>query len=759
MIEQICRPVYTIDKTMLEYTFPLGIDVLEQAIGTQKSLFMKFVLRLRTSDNAVTFRYISTKSSIRRENLIEKCQTPMQLDVNLADLLHFDILQGLLDNNAYTDVNQTSEYTIDTPGSSQTAVIIQQQSLAIPLTFLLSMDKTAFPTNNVHNAYAIDVVSVFTMYFISNVKKNSMIRLLNTGAGFSQLPDGSLVPDSDLLRICPLHRIEGVYGCIARFEIQHGMYEFERTAGFPIATDPDLCNNVAETWAQYQQNPSRKFVRDIATHASNVRRHFRVDEISRKAYVISHDVPWSQAELDNNEAFSRLQYPQHSISIFAIKLDMQTSVSPAPNIQNILLYISMRISVDLAFFSETAMSNRAQICGILSSVTGVHANNIEILPGEYIGATMMQFILVLHIPWIRSSYQNRYVRQLTTHLSNPKTHISMRLQAMFDQRIASWALHTTNSSLEIVQVQADFPNDIHSRRLLSTPDINVSSSTPSHGPPRVSPSSQSNTKNEATKFFVRSYDRIENSDSMLAFWSTAGQFSRMVVFTLRYSLTAYCFMDELQNLKAIDKVLAVAIDSASNSSVASIKVAAFAPTTVIVCPSQNSVDSIITGRTSTIQDVAIIRLDVEVVLYYHNAGTFGMTASKDLQSAGVEKIMVIWTKHNLSQIDIALDTRAFHSDGSLISAGKSLNESTSQTHMSDSSWIGISVGGVVLISIVAFVGYRMYVVTPSYPDASTPLQQYRPLVVVNTSEYNMWSNNQLEILRHNTDPCMVNMQY
>jgi len=264
-----------------------------------------------------------------------------------------------------------------------------------------------------------------------------------------------------------------------RFEIQNGVYEFEQTAGFPIAADPDLYSNVAETWAQYQQNPSREFVRNIATHASNVRRHFRVDGISRKAFVISHNVPWSQAELDNNEAFSRLQYPQHSISIFAIKLDLQPSVSPKPQNENILRYISMQISADLAFFSETAMSNRAEICGIMSSVTGVHAKNIEILSGEHVGAGMMQFILVLHVPWIRSSYQNRYVHQLTTHSSNPKTHISMRLQAMFDQRITSWALYTTNSSLEIVQVQVDFPNEIQRRRLLSTPDIYVSSSTPS----------------------------------------------------------------------------------------------------------------------------------------------------------------------------------------------------------------------------------------------------------------------------------------
>jgi len=44
---QTCRPVYSNGNTKLEYTFPLGMHVLEEAVGTQKSLFMKFMLRLR----------------------------------------------------------------------------------------------------------------------------------------------------------------------------------------------------------------------------------------------------------------------------------------------------------------------------------------------------------------------------------------------------------------------------------------------------------------------------------------------------------------------------------------------------------------------------------------------------------------------------------------------------------------------------------------------------------------------------------------
>ena len=200
-------------------------------MGTQKSLFMKFMLRLRTAGNSRVFKYISTKSAIRRENFVEKCQVAVRLDVNLGELLKFDMLVGLLGGARDMHINTTAIYA--DVAASQQATFIQQMSLSTPLTFVLRLDETAMATG-AYDAYEIDVVTVFTMYFLSNVKKNSALRLLQAGLGFSQAPDGSLLPDDDLLRICPLHRIEGVYGCIARFEVQHSMYELNRRPYFQL---------------------------------------------------------------------------------------------------------------------------------------------------------------------------------------------------------------------------------------------------------------------------------------------------------------------------------------------------------------------------------------------------------------------------------------------------------------------------------------------------------------------------------------------
>ena len=737
--EQICRPVYNVDKTRLEYTFPLGMHVLEEAVGTQKSLFMKFILRLRTGDNSRMFRSISTRSVIRREDFLEQCQVPVRLDVNLAHLLKFDVLQGLLDSTS-DNTSTTSMYSSDKTGSPQSATIMQQQSLTIPLTFVFRLDKTALSAST---AYEVDLVTIFTMYFISNVKKNSVLNLLNSGAGFSQSADGSLIPDDTLLRLCPLQRIKGVYGCVARFEIQNSLYEFEQTAGFPIAVDPDLCTNTAGTWAQHQRLSSRGFVESIRAHANSVRQRFDIDGTSRKSYVISHDIPWSEAEFRNNKAISHLQYPQHSISMFAFKLGLTGPTLPLPRDNSVMLAVSMKISTDLAFFSEHTVQNRAQICGIMAAVTGVDSGNIEIIPGETdVTRGMVEFMLVLRFPWARSPFQTLHVRRLGVHFSSPQTKIRLRVQAMFDVVVPTWTLYRTNSSLQIVHAIANFPDDVPGvphRRLLSTVEQTAS---------RAIPAIVSAQGNQTTKFFVRSYDAVENSDNMLDFWSTDGQFSRMLVFTLRYDLDTYCVVEELKTLQDMERLLSPAIRLASNQTVTRIRVTAFAPTDAVQCPSPQTKTSVNNLQTMRIT----IHLDVEIILYYSTVGIFHIFASKALRTAGVEKVVLIWTKHATSPVDIALDTLGFRPDGSMIDPEQIPGGNTSSdARISGPALICIYVGGAVVGVALSVIVYRLLAFPPLSSQTPTLLQPYMPLHIIRSSDDASLSHDRALLMFCNTD--------
>jgi len=678
-------------NTKLEYTFPLGMHVLEEAVGTQKSLFMKFMLRLRTAENSRIFKHISTKSAIRRENFVENCQVAVYLDVNLGQLLKFDMLVGLLTVAREIDTNATAVY-VDV-GQSQETTLIQQTSLSTPLTFVLRLDDTAMGTG-AYGTYEIDVVTVFTMYFVSNVKKNSALRLLETGGGFSQSADGSLVPDDDLLRICPLHRIEGVYGCIARFEVQHSMYEFEKTAIFPIASDRELCRLGAASWAQRQRTSSRAFVDNIATHASNVRERFRVDASLRKSYVISHDIPWSEAEFRNDAGLSYLQYPQHSISIFAVTVAVSTPAAPLADRESIALFVSMQVSASLAFFAERTAGGREQVCQIVSFVTGVRVNGIEIEQGdEEIGAEMREFVLVLRIPYYNSPQQNWHVQRLSAHLSNPTTQITLRLHAMLQERIKTWPSYTPGSRLEIVRAMAHFTSDVYNRRLLATPATRRSAADTAH--------------NQTTSFLVRSYDAIENSDSMLSFWSVAGHSSRMLVLTVRYSLASYCFIDEIGNMQAIEQQLAPAILSASNYTIARVRVVSFSPSAVVRCTTHTTQ----TGTSDT-------RLEVEVIVYYHSVGVFSISGSSDLLLAGVEQMLVIPTKNTSRHVDVLLDTQGLH-------MRDAASEPVQTSRFAVPVIVGICLGGFCFGLLCFRVCW--------YLNTNTPSPPYTPLLATNAS--------------------------
>jgi hypothetical protein len=419
-----------------------------------------------------------------------------------------------------------------------------------------------------------------------------------------------------------------------------------------------------------------------------------VDASLRKSYVISHNIPWSEAEFRNETALSYLQYPQHSISIFAVNIGVPTAPAPLLYAENIALLVSMRVSASLAFFAQAAASHREQVCQIMSFVTGVRVDGIEIqLRDAEIGAEMSEFMLVLRIPYHNSPYQDWHVHRLSAHFSSPTTQIRLRLHAMLQESMEAWAIYTPGSRLEIVGAIAQFPSGLYNRRLLVAPATRRTADTAS---------------NQTTSFFVRSYDAIENSDSMLSFWSIPGNFSRMLVFTVRYSLASYCFVDEIDNIQGIEQRLAPAIRSASNYTVARVKVVSFSPSAVVRCPAH----SVQTGPSD-------IRLDVEVIVYYHSVGVFSILGSSDLLLAGVEQVFVIPTKNTSRHVDIVLDTQGFQVDGAVF---KPLQVS----RLTLAAIVGICLGA--LCAGLLLFGLCWYL------NARTPSLSYTPLLATNASQ-------------------------
>jgi len=160
----------------------------------------------------------------------------------------------------------------------------------------------------------IEIQTIFTMYFLSSTKKEAMIDLLDATDGFVTLADGSVEPSPDVLRFCPLHVIPGVFGCVSRFEIQHGIHELADTPILEVSDDALLCPRLARSWAQQQRTMSDFYGTSITKHAETVRDTFNLNLTRRRAFVISQDMPWRRNDLEQAqiESSGPVQYAQVS---------------------------------------------------------------------------------------------------------------------------------------------------------------------------------------------------------------------------------------------------------------------------------------------------------------------------------------------------------------------------------------------------------------------------------------------------------------
>jgi len=230
----------------------------------------------------------------------------------LSSLLKFDLLDGMLHTQSERLIN-TSSLHQDVSSGPAAGRNIQMLS-ATPLTFVLRIDPIAVGGGS---GYDLNVLTIFTMYFTSTVKKDAMLSLLATEHAFSYYGDGSINPGNELLRLCPLHQVAGEYGCVARFEIQSGLYDIDTMPILSVSPDPELCALAAKTWAYQQPAASLSFADIVAVHASIMRENFALNANTRKAFVIAQNIPWSQDDSVHDPSNPIPQYAQVMMMMIA----------------------------------------------------------------------------------------------------------------------------------------------------------------------------------------------------------------------------------------------------------------------------------------------------------------------------------------------------------------------------------------------------------------------------------------------------------
>ena len=446
------------------------------------------------------------------------------------------------------------------------------------------------------------------------------------------------------------------------------------------------------------------------------------------------------------------RFEQHSISIFAVNLDIASPVHSAA--KKIVLTLAIRMSKNIILFAQSAVTRQVQICRIISTVTGFAIGTIQVQALAPPGRVFTVFDVVISTPQYRSPYQEQRVQRLTLNLARSGTSVRNRIEDMFLQLIQTWSPdYTSGNVMEILGASVYFPGDIPTTTAANRRLLNAESSsfTPfTHSQAQDTPPVSS--WNQTSSIFVRSYDTAENSDSMLAFLSTDGRFSRMYVLSLRYSLSLYCLQNEQTNLQVIQERLAAPMRTASGDRIEQIIAVALAPAVHAVCdatPPEMSQSAPNSSRRSNLTHDPSVLLRVEIVAYTSVTGTLTLTATQQLLDAGVEQISITATKRKMNTVDFTLDTLGFHSDGSLVLSLQTIPEplTISQTAAIITAVVA---GVIVLLSGLMHIVYKQQQHRSKQQYVAAPITEPG----VQYSALNVLGGGYSAALQYNTDADM-----
>jgi len=197
-----------------------------------------------------------------------------------------------------------------------------------------------------------------------------------------------------------------------------------------------------------------------------------------------------------------------------VNLDVTDTDKFAP--ERIALTLSVSMSRNLILFAESAATRRQQICGILSAVTGVAIDNIQVQAVAPQGMIVTVFDIVISMPHYRSPYQEQRLRRLTSNFARPGTSVRNRVESMFAQLIETWLPdYVPGNVLELLGASVHFPGDVSKTAARNRRLFQASFSPQTQSTPVQSRRSQAGSSwDQTSSFFLRSYDKADNSDSM-----------------------------------------------------------------------------------------------------------------------------------------------------------------------------------------------------------------------------------------------------
>lgn len=373
-----CEPSFDESMRSTTLVFPLGIDAFtptlqaydSQTLGLTQQLHLDFFLRLKNHDKVILER-IQTSSEILRRVLIVQCSA-VQSDVSLGSLITMNMIGGLLGNES--DLNTTVSFftNVSNPTSNEVCDEYNPRSICMKtpqiglgsMTYILLGNENLFSSKS-GSEYHVRISSMFSIYFLSELKKIAVRNLLRSGRAFV-LPAGQtlentvqLVPSEELLTLCPLHFVPDNLGCISRFEIEDSVMDFETTAltaiSMPYDSNATAAQNktlsTLDSWVSAGAFGGSQFMQQtVQNHAELVVSLFGINSRYRTALLQSPALPWTPSALKAVNITTRIDAVQDTFSFILVTMDSSRNNFREPSYS--VLRISSRAPVSCSIFSS-----------------------------------------------------------------------------------------------------------------------------------------------------------------------------------------------------------------------------------------------------------------------------------------------------------------------------------------------------------------------------------------------------------------------
>jgi len=480
-LKSICSNTRITDK-LVEFTLPIEHQAFSNLIDSEKFFFVVLNVNLRDHDNYRTSTKVFTKTSIGAHNINQVCKETIELNSDISHLLRFGFINGLIiqlsdiqnvelhnDISAYENVtghetSTTQDYT-DQSLTTNHDIIVDASS---PSTLLLSVDHVP---NDPDSSYDISVKSIFSMYFVSEIKRDSVMQRI--GDGFALTKEGNLHVSDSILEMCPLTKTKGVYGCFSRFEIQNEMYNWQENAIFEVSENKEITQQNSVSWAQTQRKHSYFFTDSIKNHSENVRYLYNIDKGNTKAFVISNDISWELQDLNTQTHPADIfDFAQYSVSVLSVKINIQkTNNTFSKQFEN---GYEKAISFNITFVmqcTEYTHNFKQSVTLLLSSVMGISKNAIEQETPSHdtIGC---QVGISLFLMYSNTVQQNVQIHRMERHLSDQTSAVTSRLTYVLQQLLYQETSHTAKILIHTVKTHSVNSNS-NSRRILSDPTNSI----------------------------------------------------------------------------------------------------------------------------------------------------------------------------------------------------------------------------------------------------------------------------------------------